>query len=159
MSPRTYWQAARDCNRRQYEAFMQWQERDDFYEFIEAHRPGYRILYERDDDGVSIVHPSPVYMAMLRAGNIIRRLRVVRDDESGRPIFDGDGALLGPLTEEQAIGHILWKDVPAGIQEAHLRGNRKRIEIVMFDLLPPTREERDSWRWDGEGSILVGKAA
>jgi hypothetical protein len=153
------WQANVDSANRQYEAFIQWREREDFYDFIEAHRTGYRILFERDDDGVSVVHPSPVYMAMLQAGNIIRRLRVIRDDERGFPIFDGDGELLPPLSEADAIAHIAWKDVPYDVQQAHLNGNRKRIALYLFDLLPSTREERDSWRWDGEGKILVPAAA
>lgn len=155
----TPWAANVDSARRQYETFKQWERQPDFYEFIEKHRTGYRILFERDDDGVSVVHPSPVYMAMLRAGNIIRRLRVIRDDENGRPVFDGDGVLLPPLSEADAIAHIAWKDVPIDIQQAHLRGNRQRIAVYLFELLPSTREERDSWRWDGDGSIFIGKAA
>lgn len=156
-----YWQANRDSERRQYAAFRGWcdQGEEFFYSFIESHRTPYRILYERDDGGVSAVHPSPVYMAMLRTGGIVRRMRVICDDKDRRPIFDGDGALLGPMTEEEAMIYLIWRDVPYDIHKAHSQGNRARIALGLFEMLPPTREERDSWRWDGEGRILIDRAA
>ena len=106
----------------------------------------YRIVFERDDDGVSVVNPAPHYVAMLRAGNIIRRLRVLADNANGKPIYDGDGALLPPMSEQEAIEFVAWRDVPASVQLSHATGNRPRIVICHKDQLPQTRVFRNAWR-------------
>jgi hypothetical protein len=96
----------------------------------------YRIAYETGGK-VKIAHPDPKFMAKLMAGGVIPRLRVIGSNEDTTPVLDGDGKILGPMTEREAIEFIRWRDVPREVN---------RWEIVREADLPTDRTFRNAWR-------------
>ncbi|MFN3399419.1 MAG: hypothetical protein ACK4Z4_03685 [Ferrovibrio sp.] len=99
-----------------------------------------RILYEELGDQCSllrIVVPAPRFVAALMRGGLVRRRRVAGYNADRSPVWDGDGVLLGPMSEMDAVAFIAWKDVPAHVN---------RREIISVGQLPADRTYRNAWR-------------
>lgn len=104
------------------------------------------IAYERPDGGVSVVHPSDQMIWMLKHGDIIRHMRQIDAfGPHGIPVFEGTGEFLPPMTEEQALEFIAWKDIPRGVN------HRSFIEVASL----PSREHRNRWTLTGDGRVAV----
>lgn len=107
--------------------------------------PTWRVAYSRTDGGVSIVYPSAWMMAMLKRGDVIRHMRVIDTyGPNGIPVFEGSGELMGPMTDDEAIRFVEWKDVPREVNH--------RV-IMTADDIPASRARRNSWRL-GESGIV-----
>jgi len=125
---------------------------------LKPHQTEYCVVYEDIDmDTVSVMHPDPHCMAMLMHGHLMPPAWVklqLKEDEQ-RPNFtchsDFNGHLLhetepmGPLTEEQAIEHLVQTDIPKHIWENWDGGNKPKMVICRKSQLPATREWRDAW--------------
>lgn len=110
----------------------------------------HRIVYAREDGGVSIVCPTIEMMHYLMTGGIIRDMRQVDIwDERGAPKMEGTGALLAPMTYQQAINYLAWRDVPAGILA---------VKIIPTSEIPVDRSYRNAWRLKG-GNYYVEQSA
>lgn len=62
-----------------------------------------------------ILIPVPRMMWQLMVGGYTRKKRVIREcAKSGRPIMDGSNEVLGPMTHDEAIQFLIWRDIPPG---------------------------------------------
>lgn len=108
------------------------------------HFSEYRIaFYVPGEDGLRVLTPDARFMKALMHGGIVHRMRVSHD-EDGKPVFEGSGEPLGPLTEREAVEFIAWKDLPRGVNH---------YEIITTDDLPringsidAARAFRNTWR-------------
>lgn len=100
-------------------------------------RTEYVIAYEDGDGPVKIVAPAPRMMAALMHGGIVARRRVIGGAEDGSPIFDGDGKIMGPMTEAEAVEFIGWKDIPAGVNHR---------AVLHRSQIPQDRTFRNAWK-------------
>lgn len=106
-----------------------------------AKQPEHALLWHREDGGLSITHPSQEMVHYLMLGGVVRDMRQIGSwDDKGTPQMEGTGRLLAPMTYEQAIEYIAWRDVPANVLS---------IKIVHRDDLPSDRLYRNAWRMKG----------
>ena len=119
----------------------------------------YCVVFEDIDMECSAVyHPSPNKMAALMHGGIHPPAWVkikLKEDEQ-HPDFvkhsDWNGHLLhetepmGPLTEEQAIEHLIQTDIPSSIWKTWDKGNKPKMVICRKSQLPKSRQWRSAWR-------------
>ena len=105
----------------------------------------HRIAYHSSQqEAVHVITPTPRYIAALMAGGYVRRERVVgadtaearaarlvpepmADRPTGLPIMEGSGEVLGPMTYDEAIAFVAWKDMPQGVNH---------FQILTTDDLP-----------------------
>lgn len=86
-----------------------------------------RIAYhDGTQEAVKVITPAPRFIAALMAGGYIRRARWLRD-EGGRPVLEGSGELMGPMSYDDAVAFVAWKDMPRGVN---------RYSIMTTDDLP-----------------------
>jgi hypothetical protein len=110
----------------------------DAHDHLPPFHTEYRIAYHFPGiDTVKIVHPDPRFMAKLMAGWIIARLRVVGANADTSPILDGDGKIMGPMSEMEALEFIRWKDIPREVN---------RWQIIKASEIPTDRTFRNAWR-------------
>lgn len=109
------------------------------------------VVYEDEGDKVMVISPADHFVAMLMHGNLARNMRDIAPPGEA-PMFDGGGELLPPMTEQEAIEFVAWKDVPISVQIAHAKGNRPRIVICHKSQLPE-RTFRNAWRLDENDHI------
>lgn len=95
------------------------------------------IAYEDGGGPVQIVAPAPRMMAALVHGGVIARKRVVGQDEYGAPVFDGDGKILPPMTELEAVEFIGWKDIPRHVNHR---------AVLHRSQIPTDRTFRNAWK-------------
>lgn len=109
------------------------------HQSLEPVETAYRIAFHppgQPNAPVAILAPTPRMMAQLMHGHLTRRRRVVGANPDTSPIFEGDGELLPPMSEREAVEHLAWMCLPPGT-------NHWRI-ITVRDL-PATRDFRDAW--------------
>lgn len=106
----------------------------------------------------SVMYPDPHCMAALMHGGIHPpawvRLQLKKDEERKDFIKHSDfnGHLLhevepmGPLTEEQAIEHLITTDIPEKIWSEWNKGNKPNIVICKRLQIPTDRSFRNAWR-------------
>lgn len=80
--------------------------------------------------------PTARAVAALMHGYIYRDFRQVDAGPNGEPIMEGTGKLLAPMTEEQAVQFIAWKDVPRDVN---------RVDIILRSAIPVDRTLRNAW--------------
>lgn len=117
----------------------------------------YCIVYEDNmDEPVKIVHPDPHWLGCALHGGILPPVWVylaLAEDEAA-PNFEKHtrGDLLhvtepmAPMTEEEALEYIAFKDVPRHVWEDWGGSNRPKMLICRKDQLPKTKEWRNAWR-------------
>lgn len=103
-------------------------------------------FHDRAQDAVKVLTPAPRFMAALMAGGFVKRKRQVGVSKTGWHVFDGSKELLPPMTHDEAVAFIAWRDLPAGTN--HFR-------VIHSDDLPriagcidKARSFRDAWRLD-----------
>lgn len=107
----------------------------------------YAVLYEEQGQA-RICHPDPHFVAQLMQGGVICDMRQNGTlDEKGTPRMEGTGKVLPPLTEEEAVQYVAWRDVPAHVN---------RVEIILRSAIPTDRTFRNAWVMNGESN---GRAA
>lgn len=126
---------------------------------LKPHQTEYVVVYEGLDMGcAAVMHPDPHCMASLMHGGIMPpawvKLQLAEDEAS--PDFtrhrDFNGHLLhdtepmGPLTEEEAIEHLIQTDIPPHIWRNWNDGNRPKLVICRKNQLPSARRWRNAWR-------------
>lgn len=95
--------------------------------------------------GTNIVVPVPIFLLLVRRGDVIRHMRQVDSfGPNGIPVFEGSGEFMDPKTEREALEFLEWKDVPREVNH--------RV-ILTVDDIPKTRERRNEWRL-GESEIV-----
>lgn len=103
-----------------------------------------RIAFHDDSqEAVKVITPAPRFIATLMAGGYVRHARVCRE-EAGRPVLEGTGEIMGPMSYDEAIEFLLWKDLPRGVNN---------YSIMTTDDLPRIRGDidlarkfRNAWR-------------
>lgn len=130
--------------------------REDFLLMQEAHyalepvETNARIAFhDNTQEAVKVLTPAPRFIAALLAGNYIKNKRVIGECEhTGAPIFEGRNEVLPPLDMDQAIGFLIWKDLPKGCNN---------YKIMTTDDLPridgdidKARKFRAAWRLQEE---------
>jgi len=126
-------------------------------ENLEPHQSDYRVVYEDSiDECAKILVPDPNWMACALQGGILPPVWaywILAADEA-HPDFKKhtrgyvlhQTAPIGPLTEEQAIEYLIYKDVPRSVWENWDKGNKPKMVICRKDQLPQTREWRNAWK-------------
>jgi len=106
----------------------------------------HRIAYHTpQQDAVHVITPTARYMAALMAGGYVLNERVVGTcPETGLPIMEGSGEIMGPMSYDEALAFVIWKDMPAGVNH---------FQILTTDDLPRVggsidnaRKLRAAWR-------------
>lgn len=126
-------------------------------EKLDPVQPQYCILYEEnEDEPVKVIHPDPSWMACAIHGGVLPPVwvyLVLAEDEKAYTFEKHtQGYLLhetqpiGPMTEEEAMEYLVFKDVPREVWERWDRGNRPKMLICRKDQLPKVRTWRDAWR-------------
>jgi hypothetical protein len=124
---------------------------------VDLEQSPYAIMWEdpEDLDGtMKVTTPSPTWWAMALHGNILPPVEVyweLKHDES-QPGFKQHtrGHLLHetepmpPMTEEEAIGYLIMKDLPPSVW--NYKGNRTIMKIVPRELIPSDRSFRNAWK-------------
>ena len=96
---------------------------------------------------MAIVIPSDHFFMLLRLGGVIRHMRMIDSyGQSGIPVFEGSGEIMGPMTEREALEFIAWKDIPRGTN---------RLAILPPDIELPDRSRRPDWRLTDDGRVIV----
>jgi hypothetical protein len=125
-------------------------------ENLEPVQSDYRVVFETDvDSPASILVADPNWMAAAKQGGILPPVWVywlLAADEA-HPDFKKhtrgyllhDTQPIGPLTEEQAIEYLIYKDVPRHVWENYNKGNKPNLIICNKSQLPKTREWRNAW--------------
>ena len=125
-------------------------------ENLEPVQSDYRVVFETDvDSPASILVADPNWMAAAKQGGILPPVWVywlLAADEA-HPDFKKhtrgyllhDTQPIGPLTEEQAIEYLIYKDVPRHVWENYNKGNKPNLIICNKSQLPQTREWRNAW--------------
>jgi hypothetical protein len=125
-------------------------------ENLEPVQSDYRVVFESDvDSPASILVADPNWMACALQGGILPPVWVywlLAADEA-HPDFKKhtrgyllhDTQPIGPLTEEQAIEYLIYKDVPRHVWENYNKGNKPNLIICNKSQLPKTREWRNAW--------------
>lgn len=126
--------------------------REDFALMLAAHealRPvetSARIAYhDETQEAVKVVTPAPRFVAALMAGGYIKRKRCIGADlQSGLPMFEGVDEVMEPMTHDEAIAFVAWRDLPPGCNH---------FKIMSTDDLPringcidKARTFRAAWR-------------
>ena len=121
-------------------------------ENLERFETEYVVVYEDgDDDGrARVLVPAPEWMAMALHGGLLPPVehyhREPRDDAGNfvgpRDYWSGYEPI-GPLTEEEAIGYLVKKDVPRHVWQ---EGSNHRFVICRRSQLPQSRLFRNAWR-------------
>ncbi|KFC74497.1 hypothetical protein FG93_01083 [Bosea sp. LC85] len=106
----------------------------------------HRIAYhDETQEAVKVMTPAPRFIAALMAGGFVRRVRCIGDDPvSGAPVLEGSGELMGPMSYDEAVAFVAWKDMPPGTNH---------FQILHTDDLPriggsidKARKFRAAWR-------------
>lgn len=106
-----------------------------------------KIAYVRADGGLSIVTPSQSFFFLLRRGGIVRHMRQIDAfGPMGIPVFEGTGEIMGPMSEDEAIAFLIWKDIPRGTN---------RIVVLDEAEIPSDRSRRNSWQLSEDGRIIA----
>lgn len=126
--------------------------REDFALMVRAHQvceavqTSSRIAFhDSTQDPVKVLTPAPHFLAALMAGGFFKRKRCIGAcPDTGRPIFEGTNELLPPMTHDEAIVFIAWRDLPPGCNH---------FQILSIDDLPriggsidAARKFRAAWR-------------
>lgn len=126
--------------------------REDFALMLAAHNALHpvgtsaRIAYhDETQEAVKVVTPGPRFVAALMAGGYIKRKRCVGAcPETGLPMFDGIDEVMEPMTHDEAIAFLAWRDLPPGCNH---------FKIMSTDDLPridgcidKARKFRAAWR-------------
>lgn len=117
----------------------------------------YCIVYEDNmDEPVKVVHPDARWLGCALHGGILPPVWVylALEEDASAPDFEQHtrGYLLhttepvAPMTEEQAMEYLAFKDVPRHVWENKDGSNRPKMLICRKDQLPKTKTWRNAWR-------------
>lgn len=103
------------------------------------------VFHDSTQEAVRVISPTPRFIAALMAGGYVLRERVVDQcSETGLPIFEGTGEIMEPMSYDEAIAFVVWKDMPRGVNH---------FQIMTTDDLPrvdgsidKARMFRAAWR-------------
>jgi hypothetical protein len=118
--------------------------------YLEPSQTQYAVIYEDPDEPdapVAILHPSPNAMSALKAGGIFPEVSSIladKDKPDDAPKLHPYATTCGPLSEEQAIEYLIFKDVPSRVLAN--QGNRQILRIVKRASIPSDRTYRNAWR-------------
>ncbi len=75
-----------------------------------------RIVYhDNTQEAVKVITPAPRFIAQLMAGGYTRRVRCIGAcPDTGRPVMEGSGEVMGAMAYDEAVAFVAWKDIPAG---------------------------------------------
>jgi hypothetical protein len=117
---------------------------------LEPYQTQYAVIFEDPDNPdapVAILHPSPNAMSALKAGGIFPEVSSIladKDKPNDAPKLHPYATTCGPLSEEQAIEYLIFKDVPSRVLA--YQGNRQILRIVKRASIPSDRTFRSAWR-------------
>ncbi len=71
------------------------------------------FFHDSTQEAVKVITPAPRFIAALMAGGVFRRVRCIGTDT---PEMEGDdsGETMGPMTHDEAVAFVAWRDLPAG---------------------------------------------
>ena len=130
-------------------------------EHLKPHQSEYVVIFEDPEyleAPASILIPDPNWMACALHGGILPPVWVYHElqKDEQKPNFTkhdrlhllSDTEPVPPLTEEEAITYLIFKDIPERVWNNS--SNRQYFKIVKKSNLPKDRTFRDAWRLNNE---------